>query len=192
MYVGIDQSLTNFAACALWPDDPQQPRMLTVKPKTRGPRRLWELRDALSDWLEADGNKPTHIVMEGYAFSRQMGHALGECGGMVKLALLDLYGVDNQLAYPTIPTTQQLKMFCGLPGNAKKNLMLKAVLKKWGLDFDDDNQADAYGLAQMAASLKLGARFEYEKAVLAKLTEHTEWEAPKLRPTRPAKSKSSG
>jgi len=190
MYVGIDQSLTNFAAAAIKGPDDQDPLLLTVKPKTHGPRRLWELREALSAWLE-NMTEPAHIVMEGYAYSRQMGHVLGECGGMVKLALLDLYGVENQLAYPTIPTTQQLKMFCGLPGNAQKNLMLKAVLKKWGMDFNDDNQADAYGLAQMSASLMLGARFEYEKAVLAKLKVHAEWEVPKLRPSSRARKSSA-
>lgn len=163
--------------------------MLVIKPKTKGARRLYDLRQALTDWLIKF--EPDHVVMEGYAFSRQMGHTLGECGGMTKLALLDAYGPYTDLAYPTIPTTQQLKMFAGLPGNAQKNLVLKAVLKKWGLDFNDDNEADAYVLAQMACSLTLGARLEYEKKVLAKVKVHAEWEPPKLSP-RPPRTKSCG
>jgi len=192
MFVGIDQSLTAFAAVALKGPEDEDPNVLFIKPKTKGVRRLWDLREALSAWLESMST-PEHIVLEGYAYSSTMGHALGECGGMVKLALLDLYGVDDQLSYPSIPTTQQLKMFCGLPGNAKKNLMLKAVYQKWGVDFDDDNKADAYGLAKIACSLSTGARFEYEKHVLAKIKVHAEWEAPKmsLSPRRP-RSRSSG
>lgn len=194
LFVGIDQSLTAFAAVAVRGHGDPEPNVLLIKPRVQGPRRLWQLRDGLVEWLtKLQVETPIdHIVMEGYAFSSQMGHAMGECGGMTKLALLDTFGLDVLLAYPTIPTTQQLKMFCGLPGNAKKNLMLKAVYKKWGLDFNDDNLADAYGLAQIACSLKLGARFEYESAVLAKITAktgvHTEWESP----STSAKKKSSG
>lgn len=166
--------------------------MLLVRPKSKGARRLHDLRDELVNWLGTLG-PIEQITMEGYAFSRQMGHMLGECGGMIKLGLLDTFGVENKLAYPTIPTSQQLKMFAGLPGNAQKNLVLKAVLKKWGHDFNDDNEADAYVLAQIACSLTLGARLEYEKKVLAKLTEHAEWEPPKLQTTRrPTRSRSSG
>lgn len=193
-FIGIDQSLTCFAACHIIGEKDPTPTMLVMKPKSRGARRLWELREGLAEWLSKIYAEEgiDHIVMEGYAFSRQMGHALGECGGMTKLALLDTFGPDDILAYPTIPTTQQLKMFAGLPGNAHKNLVLKAVLKKWGHDFNDDNEADAYVLAQIACSLTLGARLEYEKKTLAKLKEHSEWEPPKpLTPRRPAARRTS-
>jgi hypothetical protein len=194
-FIGIDQSLTHFAACAIRGPEDDNEEMLVMKPKVKGARRLWELQTGLMRWLvKLDAELPVqHIAMEGYAFSRQMGHALGECGGMTKLALLDAFGVENQLAYPSIPTNNQVKMFCGLPGNAQKNLMLKAVFKKWGKDFGDDNEADAYALAKIACSLSTGARFEYEKAVLAKIKVHAEWEPLKLSPSRPAaKRMSSG
>jgi crossover junction endodeoxyribonuclease RuvC len=35
-------------------------------------------------------------------------------------------------------------------GNAKKNLMLLKVFMKWGVEFNDDNLADAYSLARLA------------------------------------------
>lgn len=43
-----------------------------------------------------------------------------------------------------------LKKFVAGDGRAKKDLMLLKVYKKWGVEFDDDNLADAYGLAQYA------------------------------------------
>jgi Holliday junction resolvasome RuvABC endonuclease subunit len=35
-------------------------------------------------------------------------------------------------------------------GNAKKELMLLKTYKKWGVEFDDNNLCDAYGLARLA------------------------------------------
>jgi Holliday junction resolvasome RuvABC endonuclease subunit len=35
-------------------------------------------------------------------------------------------------------------------GNAKKDLMLLKTFQKWGVAFEDNNLADAYGLARMA------------------------------------------
>lgn len=192
-YVGIDQSLTNFAAVAISGPKDTEPRELLYKPKLSGVRRLHSIQEHLVDWLkDIEFAMPIrHITMEGYAYSRQMGHALGECGAAVKLALLDWFGPERQLAYPSIPTAGQVKMFVGLPGNAQKNLVLKAVYKKYGVDFSDDNLSDAYVLAQMACSLTLGARLEYEKKVLSNVKAHTEWESPKLPSPRQPRIKSS-
>lgn len=189
MYLGIDQSLTTFAACIIKGQDDADPDMLVIKPKTKGARRLFEIDEQFAYWVGGRG-PIEHIAMEGYAFSRQMGHALGELGGVIKTRLLDEYGPDCQLSYPSIPTPQQVKMFAGLPGNAQKNLVLKAVFKKWGVDFNDDNEADAFVLAQIACSLQLGARLEYEKKVLAKIKVHAEWEPLKLSPRRPRRTSS--
>ncbi len=43
-----------------------------------------------------------------------------------------------------------LKKFVTGDGRAKKDLMLLKVYKKWGVEFSDDNLADAYGLARHA------------------------------------------
>jgi hypothetical protein len=192
-YVGVDQSLTNFAAVAISGPKDMEPRTLLYKPKLTGVRRLHAIQEHLADWLkDIEFAMPIrHITMEGYAFSRQMGHALGECGAAVKLGLLEWFGIENQLSYPSVPTAAQLKMFVGLPGNAQKNLVLKAVFKKYGVDFNDDNLADAYVLAQIACSLQLGARLEYEKKVLAKVKVHAEWDSPKLLNPRQPRIKSS-
>jgi hypothetical protein len=69
--------------------------------------------------------------------------------------------------------------------------MLLTVYKKWGVEFRDDNLADAFVIAMVAASLELGARFEYQKAVLAKVKVHAEWEQQKSSP-RTARKTSSG
>ena len=43
-----------------------------------------------------------------------------------------------------------LKKFVTGNGHAKKDLMLLKVYKKWGVEFEIDDLADAYGLARMA------------------------------------------
>jgi len=43
-----------------------------------------------------------------------------------------------------------LKKFVADHGHAKKELMLLKTYKKWGVEFDNNNLCDAYGLARMA------------------------------------------
>ena len=43
-----------------------------------------------------------------------------------------------------------LKKFVTGTGRCKKELMLLKTYKKWGVEFDDNNLCDAYGLARMA------------------------------------------
>ena len=63
--------------------------------------------------------------------------------------LLRLYLYKKKLNYKVIaPGT--LKKFVTGKGNAKKDLMLLKVYKKWGVEFEIDDMADAYGLARMA------------------------------------------
>jgi len=44
----------------------------------------------------------------------------------------------------------QLKKYITGNGQAKKNLMLKEVFKRWQVDFNSDNLADAYALARFS------------------------------------------
>jgi len=63
--------------------------------------------------------------------------------------LLRLYLYKRDVFYKVIaPGT--LKKFVTGKGNAKKDLMLLKVYKKWGIEFEVDDLADAYGLARMA------------------------------------------
>ena len=43
-----------------------------------------------------------------------------------------------------------LKKFVTGKGNTKQDLMLLTTYKKWGVEFENDNLCDAYGLARMA------------------------------------------
>ena len=43
-----------------------------------------------------------------------------------------------------------LKKWVAGTGKAKKEMMLLHIYKRWGIEFEDNNLADAYGLARMA------------------------------------------
>ena len=63
--------------------------------------------------------------------------------------LLRLFLYKKNINYKVIaPGT--LKKFVTGKGNSKKELMLLKVYKKWGVEFEDHNLCDAYGLARMA------------------------------------------
>lgn len=95
--------------------------------------------------LDFSQNSDT-IYIEDYAFGAQ-GRArsvLCEIGGIIRYAL---WKENKQIVL--IPPTS-LKKFVTGKGNVNKSLILKEVYKRWKIDLDDDNIADAFALVKMA------------------------------------------
>ena len=63
--------------------------------------------------------------------------------------MIATYLHKHKVNYKAIEPTK-LKKFATGKGNAKKELMLLNVYKKWGISFENNNSADAYSLARMA------------------------------------------
>jgi len=86
------------------------------------------------------------VYIEGPAYMAKGQYVL-QMGALHFLLRLFLY--KREVFYKVIaPGT--LKKFVTGKGNAKKDLMLLKVYKKWGVEFEVDDLADAYGLARMA------------------------------------------
>ncbi len=86
------------------------------------------------------------VYIEGPSYMSNGKYAL-QMGALHFLLRVFLY--KNEVFYKVIaPGT--LKKFVTGKGNAKKDLMLLKVYKKWGVEFEIDDLADAYGLARMA------------------------------------------
>ena len=104
-------------------------------------------------------------------------------GGMVHavtaLALLEVFG-GTTLVKPDLIATNTLKKFVTGKGNGPKSVIIKGVYKKWGYDVDNDNLADAYGLARLAAAVTCGtSEHAYERECIATvLKRRTPWEPP--------------
>lgn len=115
--------------------------------------------------------KPILVAIEGYShnsIARQ--HAMGEGTGVIKLALKHAHTPF------IIVAPKQLKRFVAGSGSASKKRMIRAVNKKYGLKIEDDNLADAIGLAKVAELYAGGAesRIRAELEVIAKLRKENE------------------
>jgi Holliday junction resolvasome RuvABC endonuclease subunit len=150
MYLGIDQSLRSSGVAVI--SGKQDVQFVgTVTPgKLKGAPRLAAVRQALRDVLAAEPDIK-YAALEGYAYDVGAGRVfeLGEIGAVVKLVLH-----DAAIPFVVVPPAS-LKQFVADHGQAKKEQMRQAVLKKWGQDFAQDDICDAFGLAQVARSFHL-------------------------------------
>lgn len=143
--VGIDQSYTGFAVTFL-NDTGYLSHVLETRPTANPVERLVSIRDWLLDLLHSpDIPRWDCLAMEGYGYASQSGFMLGELGGMIKLLLWDCFD-----AFPLVVAPNQLKKYATGKGQAKKQEILLAVYKQWGVEFKDDNMADSYVLARIA------------------------------------------
>jgi crossover junction endodeoxyribonuclease RuvC len=114
--------------------------------------------------------------MEAYSMAEKYGqHASGEVGGVIKLTVLTHFAARSQRAYPILVAPQQLKKFATGNGNTKKELITKEVLKRWGVDFDDTNLAEAYVLARIAHAVDTSPEMtQFQADVVKNLAGRTE------------------
>ena len=140
--VGIDQSYTGFGFSV---DGEAKKKAFPLSRYDSEIVRLAAVRGWFMDWLALQKRAGIDlVVMEGYANNAKFGREMaGELGGVVKLAVYDILHQE-----PLIVPPNSLKKFVSGSGGAKKNTMLMHVFKKWGVEFSDDNQADAYALEQ--------------------------------------------
>lgn len=161
--IGIDPSLTGFAVCAYNSDTDWLVHVL--KPDTRGPERLDEITTHLVKFIMMNAIHTTtdHIAIEGTVRNSPSASVLGELVGAVKLEVFRNFGTLPMLNVPPM----SLKKYVSGSGKAvTKSQMLLSVFKKYGAEFTDDNAADAFGLARIAAGV---ATTQYEKDVLVRL-----------------------
>ena len=160
-FCGIDPALVNIGFCGL-EDSILEPELIHCP--LFGAARLAFIYSEINTRVLR--RKPALVAIEGYSLdsiSRQ--HAFGEGGGVIKLALC-LAGIPFIIVAP-----KQLKRFVTGSGDARKKRMIRAVNKKYGLEIENDNLADAIGLAKVA-ELYAGAtvsQIRAELEIVAKL-----------------------
>lgn len=150
MYLGIDQSLRS-SGVAVIRQNQEVVFTGTLDPgKKTGVLRLAAVREGILEILAAEPDIK-FAALEGYAYDVGAGRVfeLGEIGAVVKMALH-----DAAIPFVVVPPAS-LKLFVAGIGNASKEQMRQAVLKKWRIDIAQDDECDAYGLAQVARSVHL-------------------------------------
>jgi crossover junction endodeoxyribonuclease RuvC len=157
--IGIDQSLTGFAVTALNKEDPTQFYTEVYKSPYRGVQRLRDLYDYLRTFMQ--NYVVEDVAMEGTVLASHSALVLGELAATVKLCLLDNFDI---LPLQVPPMT--LKKFASGKGTSKKQEMLLQIFKRYGVEFNDDNAADSYGLSRIAAGIEVS---DIEASILVQL-----------------------
>lgn len=160
--LGLDLSLTSTGYCVL--EDGKIKEIGTIKPKTRGMERI-ECIDIGIDDICAENHVIDLVVIEGYSFGSKNTHAhsTGELGGIVKYN----YWKGNYKTIIVPPTC--LKKFVTGKGNAPKDVMMMKTLAKYGIEFNNNNECDAYCLAKMGQAYLEGTEIKYEQESLKKM-----------------------
>jgi Holliday junction resolvasome RuvABC endonuclease subunit len=183
IYIGIDPGSKN---CALVAWSPSRGLVTAWKPKPPMPTGVLRLRklmvDITNEFTKLAAHEPAGevkmIAMEAYSMAEKFGqHASGEVGAAIKLAVLSLFASDDRRGFPILVAPQALKKFATGNGNTKKELITKEILKRWGMDFDDSNIAEAYALARIAHAVdaRPDGLTQFQKDVVAALDGRTEW-----------------
>lgn len=166
--LGIDPSLTGFSLTAMDYSDGRYETWLYKSPE-RGVYRLMDI----SQWmvarfkeLQGAGFNILDAAVEDTVVASYSATVMGELAGTVKITCLQYLKGDAKSPLKIPPT--MVKKFATDKGNAKKNEVLLAVYKKWGVEFSDDNMADSFVIARMVRGI---AETSYETAVLDKLND---------------------
>lgn len=142
LYLGIDQSLVSTALTYVTEGAHVTERLACPFGADRPVQRLGWYHETVGNRLDA--LRPTLVGIEGYAFgAMSRAHALGELGGVIRLALL----ARNQRSVCIPPNT--LKSFVTGNGNAEKAVMSKELFKRWGVDLDQNDEVDSAAIAIM-------------------------------------------
>lgn len=183
LYIGIDPGSKN---CALVVWSPTKGLVAVWKPKGTMPKGVLRLRRLMHEIgqeflkLARDDLQGCikMVAMEAYSMAEKYGqHASGEVGAAIKLAVLSQFDPQDRRAYPVLVAPQQLKKFVAGNGNARKDMIPKEVLKRWGVDFDDPNIAEAYVLARIAHAVDARPEMtQFQKDVVMALDGRTEFD----------------
>ena len=144
LFVGIDPSYNGFAIVILDKEGKiVEQKLLSSDSKKEVEERIIELEkefEFIPNILSLQS-----VFVEGPSFSSSGAFAL-QMGALHYYLRIFLFkkNVNYKIVAPTT-----LKKFVTGKGSAKKELMLLNVYKKWGMEFSDNNSADAYGLARM-------------------------------------------
>ena len=146
--LAIDPSLTSTGVC--WGSDPHDWEVMVCKSKPLGKNVAERVRRYEGLFSQINQicmtSQPVMIFIEAYAYGANTGSQmyLGEFGGILRWHL----DYHSKHIYEVAPST--LKKFVTGKGNAKKEHMLAHVYHQWGRLFDTSDEADAFGLYQMA------------------------------------------
>ena len=150
--IGLDLSLTKTGVVVL--NNGKIVKQQLIKSKPVGDKPVDELKRIrkIVEEIESVVNEyePTVAVIENLAFMARNTTALTQLAGLSFFVRAVLF--DNKIPfYLCAPTT--LKRFATGKGNSEKDHMILEVYKQYGVDFVDNNIADAIFLAKIGSAI---------------------------------------
>jgi len=143
-FVGVDPSYNGTAVMVLDENANIVEKLLYKSVGESIEERLWDINKTLSFIPKIVGLKKVYLEGPSYSSNGAFQLQMGALHFMIRMMFY-----KKRVKYEVI-APGSLKKFVAGSGSAKKEHMLLNVYKKWGLDFLDNNLADAYGLARMA------------------------------------------
>ena len=160
MFLGLDPS-TRTGWCLLREDGDYTAGEQFFRDKS-GIDRVLAFSDWLADFLQL--NPVSQIMIEGYGYANA--HTLVP---LVEIGTaLRMVARMSEVPYTEVAPTV-LKKFVTGTGNAKKEVILREVFRKWGFEAKTNNEADAMVLAHIARAMALGQAGGYTAVQLAAL-----------------------
>lgn len=147
-FIGIDPSLTGTGFICLNDDgEIQHQQLIKTTPALEIEDRLKHINDIIQQLIDRYRYPNVIVYIEGLSFGAK-GNSIMQLAGLHYFLRMNIR-YKEEIKYDIIPPTT-LKKFITGKGNAKKELMLLEVYKRWGIEFKNNNLADGYSLARMA------------------------------------------
>lgn len=148
-FMGLDIALANNGICLI---DENSNIILSELFKTKKSdvieKRIVDLKDYVFKLINNPNHEIKSIYMEGLSYGSS-GNSFAQICGMHYYLRCFIYNNFESINFKIIEPTK-LKKFITGKGQCKKDLMLLYIYKNFGVEFQDDNIADAYGLSKMA------------------------------------------
>jgi Holliday junction resolvasome RuvABC endonuclease subunit len=138
---GLDLSMTATGVAHTSTDDTGCTHL--IRPPGRGDYRLVGIKDQVMAFVAGSET----VLIEGWLVRSASAPVTGMVHGAVREALIEV-----GLPYGVVPPAT-LKKYATGRGNCDKTAMALAAYKRAGLEFQDDNQCDAWWLWVMARDL---------------------------------------
>jgi len=156
IYIGIDPGFTETAIVGLREDGEVIARTVKSRPYQNIYDRIIGLKTMVAyeigEVINGIGRKCPDAGEVYLGIEEPMGAHKGN-GAKIGMAFTACCFAANIILHQDdhvyIRKPTQIKKFITGRGNAKKDVIIREVYKRWGFETDDHNIADAYGLAQM-------------------------------------------
>ncbi len=146
--LGLDLSLTGSGIVLLEDGKIKIKQLIKSKPSGKKPidelKRLLKIENEIRQIMIEE--EPSLAVIEGMAYMASNTTSLVQLAGLnyIIRKMLHEHGIKFIVVAPTT-----LKKFSTSKGNCQKDLILLEVYKKYGEEFEENNQCDAYVLAKI-------------------------------------------